>query len=98
MNLHPLLESGWVNAILPELVLCAAGMVLILFDAFFPKLRSGSAPLERPFARRSSWAVAVSQRGSPRASSRCCVSSLAVGATVRSPTIWTSASRQSLGT
>ena len=29
MNLHPLVEPGWVNAILPELVLSLGGMVLM---------------------------------------------------------------------
>ena len=29
MNLHPLLEPGWVNAILPELVLAIGGMVML---------------------------------------------------------------------
>ncbi|HET7712381.1 MAG TPA: NADH-quinone oxidoreductase subunit N [Thermoanaerobaculia bacterium] len=41
----PLLESGWVNAILPEIVLCAAGMILILVDAFFPRAKGVLAPL-----------------------------------------------------
>jgi len=45
MTLHPLLESGWVNSILPELILCGGGMLLILLDAFFPKLRAITAPL-----------------------------------------------------
>jgi len=45
MTLHPLLEPGWVNAILPELILCAGGMLLILFDAFVPKGRSASGYL-----------------------------------------------------
>ena len=29
MNLHPLLEPGWVNAILPELILSIGGMLLL---------------------------------------------------------------------
>jgi NADH-quinone oxidoreductase subunit N len=45
LNLTPLLENGWMNAILPELILAIGGMVMILFDAFVPKLRSASAPL-----------------------------------------------------
>ena len=45
MNLTPLLEHGWMNAILPELILCIGGMVLILFDAFAPKLRGATASL-----------------------------------------------------
>ena len=45
MNLTPLLENGWLNAILPEMVLCIGGIVLILWDAFAPKLRGATAPL-----------------------------------------------------
>ena len=45
MTLHPLIESGWVNAILPELILSLAGMFLILFAAFAPRLRGLTAPL-----------------------------------------------------
>ena len=45
MNLQPLLEPGWVNAILPEIILCAGGLLLILVDAFAPKQRGMLAPL-----------------------------------------------------
>ncbi|HJT18220.1 MAG TPA: NADH-quinone oxidoreductase subunit N, partial [Thermoanaerobaculia bacterium] len=45
MTLHPLIEPGWVNAILPELILCVGGMVLMLFSAFAPRLRGITAPL-----------------------------------------------------
>ncbi|HEX3070371.1 MAG TPA: NADH-quinone oxidoreductase subunit N [Thermoanaerobaculia bacterium] len=45
MDLTPLLEHGWMNAILPELILSIGGMVLILFDAFAPKLRGATASL-----------------------------------------------------
>ncbi|HUJ16174.1 MAG TPA: NADH-quinone oxidoreductase subunit N [Thermoanaerobaculia bacterium] len=45
MTLHPLIEPGWVNAILPELILSIAGMLLMLFAAFAPRLRSLTAPL-----------------------------------------------------
>jgi NADH-quinone oxidoreductase subunit N len=45
MTLNPLLEAGWVNAILPEIVLCVAGMLLILLEAFSPRLRGIFAPL-----------------------------------------------------
>src|SRR5882762_1010472 len=34
-----------MNAILPELILSIGGIVLILFDAFAPKLRGATAPL-----------------------------------------------------
>lgn len=43
MNLHPLVEPGWVNAILPELILSIGGMLLILFDAFLPRARASVA-------------------------------------------------------
>lgn len=45
MNLHPLLEPNWMLAILPELVLCAGGMLLILFDAFAPRMKGALGPL-----------------------------------------------------
>jgi len=40
MNLTPLIEPGWMSALMPELLLCVGGMLLILFDAFAPKSRS----------------------------------------------------------
>ena len=45
MNLQPLLEPQWMNAILPEIVLASSGMILILIDAFWPKVRGFLAPL-----------------------------------------------------
>lgn len=45
MNLNPLLEAGWMNAIMPELILSAGGMLLILWDAFAPRLRGATASL-----------------------------------------------------
>jgi len=45
MTLTPLLEAGWLNAILPEVVLSVAGMVLILLDAFAPRSKGALAPL-----------------------------------------------------
>jgi NADH-quinone oxidoreductase subunit N len=45
MNIHPLVEPGWVNAILPELILSVGGMLLLLFAAFAPRLRGLTAPL-----------------------------------------------------
>ncbi|HET7433212.1 MAG TPA: NADH-quinone oxidoreductase subunit N [Thermoanaerobaculia bacterium] len=45
MTLHPLLETGWLYAILPELVLSAGGMLLILIGAFAPRARGIFAPL-----------------------------------------------------
>ncbi|MHB0969569.1 MAG: NADH-quinone oxidoreductase subunit N [Thermoanaerobaculia bacterium] len=40
MTLTPLIEPNWFTAILPELILIVAGMALILFEAFAPRLRS----------------------------------------------------------
>ena len=45
MTLHPLIEPGWVNAILPELVLCVGGLLLMLLGAFGARLRGITAPL-----------------------------------------------------
>jgi NADH-quinone oxidoreductase subunit N len=45
MILQPLLEPGWVNAILPELVLIGGGILLILLEAFSPRMRGIFAPL-----------------------------------------------------
>lgn len=45
MNLNPLLEAGWMNAIMPELILSVGGMLLILWDAFAPRLRGATASL-----------------------------------------------------
>jgi len=39
------LDSDWLTAILPELILCAAGMMLILIDVFVPRARAIIAPL-----------------------------------------------------
>ena len=45
MTLNPLLEANWMSAILPELIITTVGMILILLDAFAPKLRSTFAAL-----------------------------------------------------
>src|SRR5712692_9894419 len=45
MTLTPLIEPGWLSAILPEVILCVAGMLLMLLAAFAPKLREETAPL-----------------------------------------------------
>ena len=45
MNLHPQMGQYWMNGILPEIVLSVGGMLLILWDAFLPKLRESVAPL-----------------------------------------------------
>src|SRR5437870_2821152 len=45
MTLNPLIEAGWLSAILPEVILCVAGMLLMLFAAFAPRLKEITAPL-----------------------------------------------------
>lgn len=45
MTLNPLLEPNWLTAIGPEIVLALAGIVLILLDAFGPKLRPAFSAL-----------------------------------------------------
>ncbi|MGZ5472630.1 MAG: NADH-quinone oxidoreductase subunit N, partial [Thermoanaerobaculia bacterium] len=56
MNLHPMLEPGWVTAILPEILLCAGGMLLILFDAFVPRAKGALGPLALVVFMAAAWA------------------------------------------
>jgi NADH-quinone oxidoreductase subunit N len=56
MTLQPLLEPGWQWAILPELILCGGGMLLILFDAFFPRAKGALAPLALIVFIATAWA------------------------------------------
>ena len=55
MNLHPLIEQGWMNAILPELILSVAGMILILVDAFAPRAKAVLAPLTIILVTIAAW-------------------------------------------
>jgi NADH-quinone oxidoreductase subunit N len=55
MTLHPLIESGWMNAILPELILSVAGMILILVDAFAPRAKGVLAPLAVVLLTVAAW-------------------------------------------
>src|SRR5512142_2331158 len=59
MTLHPLIEAGWMNAVLPELVLCVGGMLLILVSAFAPKARGITAPLAVIILIATWWAEPV---------------------------------------
>lgn len=45
MNLTPLVEPGWAQAILPEIILCVGGMVVLLWDAFAPRMKALLAPV-----------------------------------------------------
>jgi NADH-quinone oxidoreductase subunit N len=63
MTLHPLLEPGWVKAILPELILSGGGMFLILFDAFLPRVKEALAPLALMLFIAAAWAETLFSRG-----------------------------------
>lgn len=63
MTLHPLLESGWQYAVLPELLLSAGGMLLILFDAFFPRAKGALAPLALIVFIVTAWSENLFVRG-----------------------------------
>src|SRR3954466_3634361 len=56
MNLTPLLGDGWLQALLPELILCVGGMLLILIDAFAPKARGVLSALAVIIFVATSWA------------------------------------------
>ena len=45
MTLNPILEPNWMAAIAPEIILSVAGLLLILLDAFAPKLRAAFSSL-----------------------------------------------------
>lgn len=55
MNLQPLLEPGWVNAILPEIILSVGGMLLILIDAFAPRAKQALAPVALMVFLAAAW-------------------------------------------
>ena len=45
MTLQPLLEPGWLNALLPEMVLIGGGILLMLLEVFAPRMRGAFASL-----------------------------------------------------
>jgi len=63
MNLTPLLGDGWLQALLPELILCVGGMLLILIDAFAPKARGVLSALAIIIFVATSWAERIIQGG-----------------------------------
>jgi NADH-quinone oxidoreductase subunit N len=63
MTLQPLLEPGWVNAILPEIILSLGGMLLILLDVFFPRAKGTLAPLTLVLFIAAAWAENLFVRG-----------------------------------
>ena len=63
MTLQPLLEPGWQLAILPELILCFGGMVLILLSAFAPKAKGALAPLSLIIFIATAWVENLFMQG-----------------------------------
>lgn len=63
MTLQPLLEPGWVNAILPEIILCVGGMFIILFDAFLPRAKGALAPISLIVFIAAAWAENLFMQG-----------------------------------
>jgi NADH-quinone oxidoreductase subunit N len=59
MNLQPLLGDDYLLAILPELILCAGGMLLILFDAFAPRAKGALGPLALIIFLAAAWSENV---------------------------------------
>ena len=55
MNLQPLMEANWQLAILPEIILCVGGMLLILFDAFAPRMKGALGPLALIIFLAAAW-------------------------------------------
>jgi NADH-quinone oxidoreductase subunit N len=45
MNVLAPLAAGWASAILPEIILCIGGMIVLLWDAFAPRMKTLLAPL-----------------------------------------------------
>jgi NADH-quinone oxidoreductase subunit N len=60
--IHPVLEQGWVLAILPEIILCVGGMLLMLCGAFATK---GGRGMLGPLALATLLIAAWSQRFVP---------------------------------
>src|SRR5712691_1185197 len=60
MTLHPLLESGWLSALLPEVILSIGGMVLILVDAFAPRAKGIAAWLALIILVATMWSERLS--------------------------------------
>jgi NADH-quinone oxidoreductase subunit N len=62
--INPILEPGWAQAILPELILCGGGMLLILLEAFFaPRGRGILAPLAVIILIVATWSENFVQTG-----------------------------------
>jgi NADH-quinone oxidoreductase subunit N len=55
MTLVPLLEPNWFSGILPETILCGAGMLLILLEAFNQRTRGAFAPLSMLALLAAGW-------------------------------------------
>lgn len=61
--IQPLLEPGWQLAILPEIILCLGGMLLILVDAFAPRAKGILAPLALMIFIATAWVENLFIRG-----------------------------------
>ncbi len=61
--IHPILEPGWMQAILPELILCAGGMLVILIEAFAPRARGTIAPIAVMILIGATWSENLVQAG-----------------------------------
>ncbi|HUP50333.1 MAG TPA: NADH-quinone oxidoreductase subunit N [Thermoanaerobaculia bacterium] len=62
--IQPILEPGWVNAILPEIVLIAGGLVILMIEAFSPsRSRAVSGPLAVMILIAATWAQTFSVGG-----------------------------------
>ncbi len=61
--IRPLLEPGWQLAILPELILCAGGMLLILISAFAPRAKGVLAPLALVIFIATAWVENLFMQG-----------------------------------
>jgi NADH-quinone oxidoreductase subunit N len=63
MTFQPILEAGWVNAILPEIILTVGGMLLILSSAFSPRSRGITGPLAVIILIITTWSENLVQEG-----------------------------------
>jgi NADH-quinone oxidoreductase subunit N len=63
MTLTPLIEANWHLAILPEILLVSAGILLILLEAFTPRWRAGFALIATLFLLAAAYAEVIVPTG-----------------------------------
>jgi len=63
MTLNPLLEANWGAAVLPEIFLVCGGIILMLLEAFTPRLRGIFAPLTIMILILTAWADLLAPGG-----------------------------------